>query len=83
MKNVRLKGWKEVNCKSMNATYASNGPGNTGRIDPMIPTILKSAQRTIRTISIQRNEKLKMNNDGMSYLWTIVILYMLSTFFIV
>lgn len=52
MKKVQLKGCAEVNCKSINATYASNGPGSTGRIDPMTPTILKSAQKTIRTISI-------------------------------
>jgi hypothetical protein len=55
VKNVRPKGCPEVNCKSIKATYANNGPGKTGSSDPMIAMIHRSNQTTTNTISILYN----------------------------
>ena len=63
MKKVQLNGCPEVSCKSINATYASNGPGNTGSSDPMIATIHRRSHIITNTISIYIYEGLKMKND--------------------
>lgn len=55
VKKVQPKGCPEVSCKSMNATYANNGPGKTGSTDPMIATIHRSNQTITNTISILYN----------------------------
>ena len=54
IKKLREKGWLLVKCNRSSPINPTNGPGNTGKIDPMMARRIQRKEMMMRKISILR-----------------------------